>query len=60
MKKSFIMLLLVLTTVCINAETVTSTLKGGVISILPKVGQIVKKGETLVAFDQAIINVIAK
>jgi S-adenosylmethionine:tRNA-ribosyltransferase-isomerase (queuine synthetase) len=55
-KKYLIMLLLLLTATCIYAELVTSTLDGGVISTLPKVGQTVKKGDMLVTFDQTAIN----
>ena len=57
MKKILIILILALTTVYINAEKLTSTVDGGVIRTLPKVGQIVKKGEMLVTFYHKGIDV---
>ena len=55
MKKNIIMLLL-LVAAGVRAETVTSTVDGGVINTLPKVGQIVKKGEMLVTFYHTSID----
>ena len=54
--KFFIMLWLSLTVTCVYAEIVTSSIDGGVIKTLPKIGQIVKKGEMLVIFGHTSID----
>jgi len=56
MKKNLIILLLLLAIVYASAEYVTSTVDGGIISKLSKVGQTIKKGEMLVIFYQTGIN----
>lgn len=48
--------MLLLSCVYADAENITSTVDGGTINTLPKVGQIVKEGEILVTFFQTAIN----
>lgn len=49
-------IILLLSAFCIHAELVTSSVYTGTITELPKAGDIIKKGDTLVKFDETSVD----